>query len=246
MKRILFALSLLLTPFICQASKLDILLMGGPAFFNISNGSYINVNQYMLNEYITRSQAQARPIYGLGVAHSFDGFNKPLSLSLGLFGYYLDYGTIKGTENPFVNDGIFDSLNYKFHARSLSTLIESRFIYTHFKWQPYILAGVGVSWNRLYKYNETPSTSSDSAAIATSQFPSNTMASFAYELGLGVQRQIFIDSSGVFQYFLSLDYRYLNNGKAELGQSSVQTTHDHFQVSNLTSQAILFSLKFTV
>jgi hypothetical protein len=246
MKRILLTLCLLFAPFICQASNVDIFVMGGPAFFNISNNSYININQYMLNEYKTQSQSQVRPMFGIGVAHSFAGFNRPLGISLGLSGYYLDYGTIKGTEYPFVDDGIFDSLDYKFHARSLSTMLESRFIYTQFKWQPYALAGIGVSWNRLYKYNETPSISSNSAAASLYPFPSNTMAAFAYELGLGVQRQIFIDSSNAFQYFLSLEYRYINNGKAELGPSFAQTTSDRLQVSNLNTQALMFSLKVTV
>jgi opacity protein-like surface antigen len=246
MKRIWLALCLLLVPLICQASKWDIFLMGGPAFFNLSNDSYIHINQYMLNEYKAESQSQARGLYGIGVAHTFEGLNKPLSLSLGLSGYYLDYGTVNGTEYPFVDDGIFDSLDYKFHARSLSTMFESRFIYTQFKWQPYALAGIGVSWNRLYKYNEIPGISSDSAAASLYPFPSKTRDSFAYELGLGVQRQIFINSGNPFQYFLLLEYRYINNGKAEFDLSSVQTTSDRLQVSNLNTQAIMFSLKVTV
>lgn len=246
MKRILFVFSLLLVPFTCQAAKLDILLMGGPAFSNLSNDSYININQYMVNEYKTQSQSQTRPIFGIGVAHSFDGFNQPLSLSLGLSGYYINYGTIKGTEYPFVNDGIFDSLDYKFHAQSLSTMIESRFIYTQCNWQPYALAGIGASWNRLYHYNETPSNSSQSAASSPYPFPGNTMASFAYELGLGVQRQIYIHSSNVFQYFLSLEYRYINNGKAEFAPSLAQTTSDRLQVSHLNTQTLMFSLKVAV
>jgi hypothetical protein len=72
------------------------------------------------------------------------------------------------------------------------------------------------------------------------------MTSFAYELGVGVERQLFINSSNAFQYFLSLDYRYINNGKGELGSSAAQTTSDRLQISNLSVQTIMAMLKVTV
>lgn len=246
MKRILFAISLLLIPFACYANKFDIYLMGGPAVSKISNDNSVRINQYMVNKYNTDSRSQIQPVLGVGIAHTFVNFNKPISLSLGLSGYYAYFGKIKGTEYPFANDGIFDSLNYQFNAQALSAMIESRLTYTQCDWQPYGIVGVGASWNRLYSYSETPTIPSESAAPSPYPFANHTNASFAYELGVGVQRQIYNDPSRQLQYFLSLEYRYMNFGKGELGPSSVQTSSNRLQVSNLDTQAVLLSLKVTI
>ena len=125
-------------------------------------------------------------------------------------------------------------------------MLESRFIYTQYMWQPFALVGVGSSWNRLYSYSETPTIPNDSAASSPYPFSNNTMSSFAYELGVGVQRQLFMKPSSALQYFLSLEYRYINNGKGELGPSAAQTTTDRLQVSHLSVQTIMATLKVTV
>ena len=245
-RQFLCANLLLIISFACYANNLDIYLMGGGTVSNISNGSFVGINQYMVNKYDTESRSQIEPILGAGIAHTFVPFNKPISLSLGLSGYYANFGKIKGTEYPFANDGVFDSLNYQFHAQAFSAMLESRLAYTLYDWQPYGIIGAGISWNRLNSYNETPTIPSESASSSPYPFANHTNASFAYELGVGVQKLVFNDPNHKLQYFLSLEYRYLNFGKGELGPSSVQTSSNRLQVSNLDAQSVLLSLKITV
>lgn len=246
MKRILLSLCFLLSPYFCQASTLDILLMGGPSVSTLSNNSNININPSLVNEYKTQPQSPIQSVLGMGVARSYVAFNKPINLSLGLSGYYVDYGKIKGTEYPFINDGLYDTLNYQFRAQSLVLMVEPRLIYTKFLWQPYALVGMGVAWNHLYNYNESPSVPAYSAAASPYPFSNRTEASFAYSFALGIQRQIFNNSFKPLLYFVSVEYRYMNNGKGELGASSAQTTSDRIHITNLATQAILLSLRITV
>jgi hypothetical protein len=246
-KRIIFLCTLSLISFSCYANKIDLLLMGGPSFSHISNDSHVNINQFMVNKYETDSRSQVEPVVGVGVAHIFDClFKMPLSISIGLSGYYNDFSKIQGTEFPFINDGIYDSLNYQFHAESLAAMVESRLTYTSFDWQPYAIVGVGASWNRLYDYSETPTNPSESAASSPYPFPGHTNTGFAYELGVGMQKKIYLDLKYNMQYFLTLDYRYMNFGKGELGSSFAQTSNDRLHVSNLDTQALMLALKITL
>jgi hypothetical protein len=178
------------------------------------------------------------------VGHSFNFMDKAVSLNVGLSGIYTNYGSVEGAELPFINDGTFDALNYQFHTQSLAAMVETKLFFNNFKWQPYLTAGVGCAWNRFYDYSQT----ADSNPLTAGQtnFANNTTASFAYEAGIGVQRQIFLEASRDVQYFVTVDYRYLNFGNGQLGPAPTQTTDSRLQVSNMYTQALVFSLKVTV
>jgi hypothetical protein len=238
-----FILLMLLAPIDSSANKLDLFVMGGASFSAISNDNYVSMNQYMVNEYHPHSSTQTGPLFGLGIAHAFPIAGNTMNIGLGLSGYYSDFGAFKGTEYPFINDGLFDSLNYQFNARSFAALVESRLTYAVYNWQPYLIAGIGVAWNQLYNYMETPTTSSDTAAASPYTFSNKTNAAFAYELGLGVQKEIYVDTKNQIHYFLSVDYRYLNFGLAELGAAPVVAANNQIQVPHLYTQACMLSLK---
>jgi opacity protein-like surface antigen len=245
-KRILLLATIALISFSSYANTLDMYLMGGPAFSRLSNNTAVQINDFLVNDYFTRTRSQTEPLLGFGVGRTFIPFSQPLSLTLGLSAYYTNYGTVKGSENPFANDGIYDALNYKFRAQSYSLMLESRLIYSCYDWQPFVFVGVGCAWNRLYGYSETPATDPLTAATAQDTFSHNTNSAFAYEAGIGIQRHLFTDSVENIQYFASLDYRYLNFGKGELGTAPSQTTNQTLNISNLHSQAVVLSLKATI
>jgi opacity protein-like surface antigen len=242
-KKLLVFAVLTLISFTCYANKLDIYLMGGPSFSKISNNRYVQINQYEINQYNTSSTSHTQPLFGLGIAHSFDNFTIPFRLSLGVSAYYTSFGTTNGTEYPFANDGIFDSLNYQFDSKSITAMLETHLTYASYSWQPYGILGVGVAWNHLSGYSETPTVPTESAASSLYPFNNHTKTSFAYELGLGVEKEIYKDNDHHIQYFLSLEYRYMNLGKGELGTQSLPHSNDGLQVSNLQKQLILFALK---
>jgi hypothetical protein len=243
-KRIFLVIPLLLIPLYCYSGNVDLYFEGGPTYLRLSNNTEVQINEYMINDYITSKKGYFSPFLGFGVGHTFKNFNKPLSVAFDVAGYYTNFATISGLEYPFANDGLFDSLNYKFRGDSYSTFLESRFAYTAYKWQPYGFVGIGTAWNRLYGYSESPSDPSLTAAAATDTFEGKTTASFAYEAGIGVQRTIFKDPNHDLEYSLSMDYRYLNLGKGKLG--TTQTTNNALYISNLNLQALTLSLKVTI
>lgn len=149
----------------CWASKADVYASGGATFSNLTNVTAVQINNNVTNNYHANTSVSTQPLLGLGIGHTFNNiFNRSLDLSLSLAGYYANFSNIQGTEYPFANVGNFDTLSYQFKAYSLSLMIEPRLIYTQYIWQPFLLAGIGSAWNRLYSYNETSSNSSSSAA----------------------------------------------------------------------------------
>jgi hypothetical protein len=243
MEKHLLLAALTLISFTCHANKFDIYLMSGPSFSNTFNDRYVQINQYEVNQYNASSNYLSRPILGLGIAHTYADFSIPFRLSLGLSAYYTSFGTTKGTEYPFVNDGVYDSLNYRFDSQSITTMLETHLTYTSYSWQPYGIIGAGVAWNYLSGYSETPSVPTESAASSPYPFANHTNASFAYVLGLGVEKEIYKDTSHNIQYSLSSEYRYMSMGKGALGIQSMHHSTGSLQISNLNKKIILFALK---
>jgi hypothetical protein len=241
-KRIFLAISLLFIPLYCFSGNVDLYIIGGPSYSRLSNNTEIQMNEYMLNDYITLKKGFFSPFLGFGVGHTFNNFNSPLSLAFDIAGYYTNFATISGLEYPFADDGLFDTLNYKFRGDSYSTFLESRFAYTAYKWQPYGFLGIGCAWNRFYGYSESPTDDSLTASAAIDTFEGKTSATFAYEAGLGVERTMFKDNN--IEYTLSMDYRYLNLGKGKLDPA--QATNNALQITNLNLQALTFTLKVSI
>lgn len=230
-----------------QASTVNVKLSGGTNFPRLSNNTSLNLNNIVVNRYVTDKSTQTEPLVGLGASYTFKHIaQQPLNLNLGLSAYYLNLGKIKGLEHPFSNLGDFDTLQYQFNANSYSLMLEPTLVYTCYTWQPYVLAGIGLAWNRLMNYNESPSDPSLSAAPVPTAFKSQTITRFAYEVGLGVQHVIFNDARHKLQYSMALDYRYFNLGSAEFNNFPAITTGNHLKVSSLATQAIVFSLQATL
>ena len=226
-------------------AKVNLFISGGATFSRNSNVATVRINDVVLNEYNTTVRTNWNPIWGAGISYPFNNvFGAPYSISAGVAGYLANLGKIRGIEHPFANGGSFDTLNYEFKTNSKALMIESRLAYTNNSWQPFVLLGVGSAWNNLNGYNEVPTVSKSSATPAL-PFTAHTNISFAYELGLGVQREIYYDVVNSISYSASLDYRYINFGKGELGNSAIQTSGNRLYVSSLTTQGILLTLNTT-
>ena len=229
------------------SSKVDVFLSVGAAFSNLSNDPSVQINNVVTNTYDTNTSTTTKPLYGVGVSHTFDEvFNRPVNFALGLAGYYTGFNKIGGIEHPFSNVGSFDTLNYQFKADTYSLMVEPRLIYSKYRWQPFVLGGIGGAWNRLYGYSETPTDPASSAAPVPQGFSDNTSTSFAYEVGIGLQRQFFNSNRYNIKYLASLDYRYMNFGTGQLGSFPSQTSGERLQISPLELQAVVFTLKASI
>lgn len=233
-------------PALSYASTIDLYLSGGAAFSNLTTNKNIQINNFVTNTYDTESNNTTSFLGGVGVGHSFENiYQKPFSLSLGVMAYYLNFGKFEGIEYPFSNAGQFDTLRYQFEAESFVTMIESHLAYTKYALEPFILLGIGASWNHLYNYSNTP-TDPNGSAVSSPDVNSSTKTSFAYEAGLGVQYMLSKNQKNHAQWLVSLDYRYLNSGKGELGSFPSQTVDDSLSINDLDTQAVVLTLKVTV
>lgn len=237
----LFIASLLL-PMLSHGNHVEGTLMGGAIFSQLSNNKSVQVHPLVTNLYEADEEMKSGSLAGATVAYAFEGWEKHhIALSLGLSGYYLNYGEVEGTEYPFANAGSFDTLDYQFNAHSFALMLEPKLVYTQFAWQPYFFVGIGSAWNRLSDYDEKPSNPAGSAAPAAQAFSSKTVNAFAYELGIGVQHEFAHRAQNMFRYRLAADYRYMNLGHADLGTMPGQLTSDHLHVSPLSTQALVVS-----
>lgn len=230
----------------CHANSVDFFLTGGVGISQINNKTSVAINDFIVNNYVTNTSTNTEPFYGIGAGYTFSKLNQqPIDLSLNLAAYYTYFGTINGTEYPFANGGNFDTLNYAFKARGFAAMLEPRFAYSRFSWQPYILLGAGSGWTHLYSYSEIPTDPSGAAAAAPIGYHNKTLNNFAYEAGLGIQKRFYIDPQG-HSYFVSFDYRYMDFGKSELGGFPAKTARGTFHVNDLASQALALSLKIAI
>jgi opacity protein-like surface antigen len=237
--------ALLLLPLCSQANHFEIPVMGGVTWSDPSNNRSVEVSSspLLINDYLTDKTTRAGYLTGLGLNYSFDHPTEaPFSYLIGLVGYFVDFGEVAGLKLPLANIGSFDTLNYRYRLKSTSLMLESKMLYTKYRFQPYGFFGLGVGKNRAYDYKEKPTDPTGSAVADPYPFRSKTTTSLAYELGLGVQYQIADYPQNHLHYLLSLDYRYLNYGSPELGSMANETTRDTLEVSSLHAQAIVLSI----
>lgn len=232
------------------ADTWDMTVSGGIDAARLHNNGTVNIDNINTNQYTTSNHTTYNGLAGVGFSRTFTQLKKmPLDLSLGFASYYIDEGKVSGTEYPSQNLGNYDTLDYQFHANSVAVFVEPKFTWTKYTWQPYLLTGVGESWNHLSNYHEYPTDPTSTAAATLSGFSSYTQRQFAYEAGVGVQRELplFKDYALPTRYYASLDYRYMSLGHAELGRATPnQLTNDRLTIPHLTTQAIVLSIKATV
>lgn len=243
-----FALKLLffcfsLIPSTLCANNITLFVTGGPNNARLSNKPLVEINDFVTNGYQSAHKNHWGGFWGAGIAHSFTEIVPSTNISLGLAGYSTQLGSVRGKEYPFINDGIYDALDYSFRVKSSQLMLESRLSYVFYNWQPFVLVGIGKAWNRLKNYNEVTADPSSSATALNPGFSSNTHRNFAYELGVGVQHSLFEDKKHNIHYRASVGYRYFHLGKGKLGALPEQTSTDRLQIKNIYTQGIAFSIE---
>jgi len=226
-------------------AAIDLFLAGGGTYTDFSSeNTTVELNNRVTNEYDANNQKNWNLLGGIGVGYTF-----PLSplfqLSTYLSGYVVGLGDVEGIEHPLVNIGSkFDTLNYQFKVNSYAIMVESRLAVTRYPLQPYVLAGVGGSWNELFSYEESPTNPNGSAAPIPEGFENHGQASFAYQVGVGLQYNFLQGDVGQCTWQVSLDYRYMNFGEGSLSPNPTQTTDEALSISNINTQAIVLTLHF--
>lgn len=228
---------------VSNANNVTVFLAGGPDFSTLKNQQLVQMNALVTNAYLPKKHSAQKGFIGIGVAHTLaQPWLPSMQWSLGLAEYFLSLGQVSGIEFPFINDGLYDSLNYKFHAKSTTAMLESRWVYSTPSWQPFVMAGIGTSWNRFSEYEEMPTNPALSAASLSLGFEDHTQSSFAYEFGIGIQHSLWQDNVHHIEGKASLGYQYFNLGQGRLGSSPLQSSPERLRVNHIYTQALVLSL----
>jgi hypothetical protein len=225
------------------ASNANIHVLGGVSLPNISSQQNLNLGT-VIDQFNTTDHSSSSGLWGFGGGYQWDTpiYSKPVIFDIGVAAYYT-HNALSGIETPAINlISQADTLNYKSNESSWAWMVEPKLISTTYIWQPYIMAGLGISSNDLSDYNETPSNPNSSATTSNS-FANNTMNNFAWELGVGMQRLISTTSNGK-SFIVSGEYRYMDWGTMMLGTTTAQTTHQGPNFGHLKTN--IFDLKFSL
>lgn len=216
-------------------------ISGGVTMARLINQEKVWVFDDLENRYVSQRKTNTRGMWGgAGAMRTPLSSMSHFDVSIGLAGYEIDYGTVKGIIFPYANLGDFDPLLYAFKANSTLGLIEGRLFYTGADWQPYLLAGVGGANNHLHHYRETPLGTAVSGQLFTQAHHHDT----AVEVGFGLKHKLFQDTTGKL-FSIALDYRYFNTGSGHLGPFIGQTTRGRLHIDHLETDALLLSLNVT-
>lgn len=237
-------------------NTVDVYLSGGAGFADVNTNGTIHGELRSITTY-NASSSHFNGVYGGSADYTFTHVHgKPIDLSLGVG--YLATTTTQVNESSSTTNASGSippiSIPYQYDIASKAVLFEQRAKYDsekHPDWHPYIITGIGPSWNSMSNYGgfngifedavfatRRGSLSAVPANKATEPFASQTTNSWAYEAGVGIEHPF-------SQYIaFTTDYRYINFGKAQLGGLSLspQIT-DRISASSIGENTIMLSLK---
>ncbi len=223
-----------------DSSSFYLKLATGLGFTFASDVQSVDMTPLLTNNYADNDSSVFTIIEGGGAGYS-KWFNDKYQWNVGLSFYYQSYNKTKGTERPFFNASAnFDTLNYSYSAESSALFVESSFTKKTNYLNPYLLVGLGQSWNTLFGYNEVPTNPAGSAAPALAFFRHKTITNFAWEAGIGFTKQVNSYSS------ISLGYQYVSVGEAKFGTSVLQTVASHLKDKHMATHNLILTLLFNM
>lgn len=121
-----------------------------------------------------------------------------------------------------------NSYTYYYGVLARQLLVEGKLLY-NFKevYHPYMMAGVGASYNKAYNYY----TSIPLFLTFTRMYSNNSVTSFSYAFGLGVDMDI------SERIRLGIGYRFADFGRVSLGNATIDSTN----VAGTLSQSHLYT-----
>jgi hypothetical protein len=227
---------------------ISVYLMGGLDATHLSNVADVTMNNYdVVNTYKPNPEWNA--LGGVGIGMGFIVYPYPytdFTVTIDPAVITGKLGTVSGIEYPDSNHGDFDTLSYQFSTRTVALLMESHFAYTAYAWQPEVIVGLGAAFNTFDNFSEQVIQVNGGGFPSQLPFSNRTTSSFAFEVGVGVRRVMYVDPLKRFSLNVGLDYRYLNFGEGELSPTqALGAIHDSLKISTLDAQAIMASLGLT-
>lgn len=158
-------------------------------------------------------------------------------VSLGLEYARFFSGKISGfIEDYSSHEDINFGYHYQLSHHNLHLLGKAN-LYCWRGWMPYIVAGIGMSWNQLTAYDEN-NLSMLYSEHANPYFPNKVKSNLSYSLGVGVDYQL---TKNIWSGF---GYRYNNFGQITSGESVKHFSEGQFLKDRNSGYDLFFSLRY--
>lgn len=212
-------------------------ISAGPAWYEAGHTQNIELQSDVVNTYLP-----SQTTHPLTSGELFTGFQKSIGSTLiGQFGLALGASTnttIKG-DIWELSDPVFDNFVYQYELRHTQVTVKGILLSKAWseQWLPYLSAGVGVGFNKVYDYNTH---SKIFAAVPPPPFQANTQTTFSYTLGVGLQA---VFSS---HWQAGMGYLFSDWGASQLSPSWGQTSASGIQMNHFYTNQLQMSLSYIV
>ena len=194
---------------------------------------------YITDTYVNNDSSQTGGLGGIFIGLQFP-LNSDFSWQTGLSYYHTSDFTENGILHQFSNFSMdYDNFNYSYKFSSQQLLWESKFSTSfHTLFHPYIVGGIGPSWNEASNYSET--SRYDYSGPPHIPFANHTTSNLSYLLGFG------IDMNLSSHFLIGIGYRFDDFGKLSLGQSPAMESGATLVSSPLIAQEIVLQLTYAL
>ena len=205
-------MAMLFAPLV-QASTIVATVNAGPAWYNAGQTQTINLQPEFPNTYdasnVTHALASGEFVLSLQRALTASSLAQ-MGLALSMDSAARVQGDVWELADP-----VFNNFNYQYKVTHKQLAVKGKLLSTAFSETilPYVSASVGVGFNKSYHFTMSPKIY---AAIPIPGFQANTETSFAYTLGIGVQRSI------NQHWQAGVGYEFADWGKSQLGPAPGQ------------------------
>jgi hypothetical protein len=183
------------------------------------NPSITYYNGFLNDTYPNKNNNARAANFSLQGGYEFLGdkkFRPAIAFGLGIYTTPSEYSNSGQVIETPLGDAAETLYNYKYNVNSTRLMLEGKFTWTIRHVKPFIDLGIGVASTQLRNYSETAVDATGYPPLPP--FNNHTNVRFAYQAGLGLGYEFnFSQTNSEFQHEqVSLGYRYVNLGSAEL------------------------------
>jgi opacity protein-like surface antigen len=200
----------------------------GADWANTGDSERVSVVEGFLEDKYTPSDTPFQVGYGIfgGGLWEANEWMIQFGLSYDYLPPFTDEGDILEFGDPALND-----LSYEYRISHQRLGLELKTLYEmENNWYPFVRLGLGIAWNKAYRYREE---SSSPTEIARHPFKDTDNVALTWSVGAGVEREIYEDVR------LGLSYLYTDAGRSKLDsrKSDESLTIDHLSLNQIILEA---------
>lgn len=215
-------------------------MLGGANFETSGTTASVNLAGLVTNLYVANNHFTTGPMLGADIGYRWFFHQESRWFSLAAESSYTVITSPYGKVRPlfFINAN-FDTLNFNYEVQSMPLFAVFTMGRCYGWFEPYVVGGLGVSWNQAFNYNEVPTDPDATALPMRTMFRIGTRAEFAWTAGAGFGFRT-TDTTN-----MGLEYRYTNYGNAALDPAAQQSTSQRLNLGKIQSNALLARLTIT-